>query len=221
MFDFSVDAVDNLTALGYNVPNGVRKKGDGMVRKGLSREVLVDAAKELIEESGVAAFSMRALAERLGVKAASLYAHIESMEVLFTEVGLSALNDQKAAQFSAIQGKVRDETVFALADSYRAFAKAHAELYRLIMQMPMGTNEALKAAAVMTTEPVMQVLARYRIDEERRMHWQRVLRGIMHGFVSQEAAGYFSHYLIDLEESYHLAVQCVINGLHEEEASNE
>ena len=28
--------------------------------------------------------------------------------------------------------------------------------------------------------------------------------GVMHGFVSQEASGYFSHYPVDLEESYRL-----------------
>lgn len=192
-----------------------------MFHKGLSKEVLIEASKELIEESGIAAFSMRALAEKLGVKTASLYAHIENMDALFTAIGLSALGDQKAAQLTAIEGKEGDAAIFALAESYRAFAKAHAELYQLIMQMPMGKDETLKAAAVMTAEPSMQVLQGYSICGERRMHWQRVLRGVMHGFVSQEASGYFSHYPVDIEESYRLAIQCVINSLHMEAAQNE
>lgn len=111
-----------------------------MFHKGLSKEVLIEASKELIEENGIAAYSMRALAERLGVKTASLYAHIESMDALFTESGLSALNDQKAAQLAAVEGKDGDAAVFALAESYRAFAKTHAALYQLIMQMPMGRD---------------------------------------------------------------------------------
>ena len=53
------------------------------------------------------------------------------------------------------------------------------------------------------------------------MHWQRILRGVMHGFVSQEAAGYFSHFPVNLEESYHLAIQCVIDGLNKEATANE
>lgn len=164
---------------------------------------------------------MRALAEKLGVKTASLYAHVASMDALFTEVGLSALHDQKAAQLAAIEGKDGDAAVLALAESYRAFAKAHAALYQLIMQMPMGKDETLRSAAAMTAEPSMQVLQGYSIGEERRMHWQRVLRGVMHGFVSQETSGYFAHYPVDLEESYRLAVQCVIDGLHKEAARNE
>ena len=192
-----------------------------MFHKGLNKEVLIEASKELVEENGIAAFSMRALAEKLGVKTASLYAHVASMDALFTEVGLSALHDQKVAQLAAIEGKDGDAAVFALAESYRTFAKPHAALYQLIMQMPMGKDETLRAAAAMTAEPSMQVLQGYSIGEERRMHWQRVLRGVMHGFVSQEASGYFSHYPVDLEESYRLAIQCVIDGLHKEAAQNE
>ncbi len=192
-----------------------------MFHKGLNRDGIVEAAKKLIEENGFGAFSMRMLAEKLGVKTASLYAHIESMDALFTEVGLSALNDQKAAQLAAIEGKSGDAAIFALAESYRAFAKAHAALYQLIMQMPMGKDKTLRAAAAMTAEPSMQILRDYSIPEERRMHWQRVLRGVMHGFVSQEASGYFSHYPVDLGESYRLAIGCVVDGLHREAARNE
>ena len=192
-----------------------------MFHKGLSKEALVEASKGLIEENGIAAFSMRALAEKLGVKTASLYAHIESMDALFTEVGLSALHDQKAAQLAAIEEKDGDAAVFALAKSYRAFAKAHAALYQLIMQMPMGKDETLRTAAAMTAEPSMQVLQGYALTDERRMHWQRVLRGVMHGFVSQEASGYFLHYPVDLEESYRLAIECVIDGLHKEAVQHE
>ncbi len=210
-----------LILLGYNEPNIIRKKICRLFHKGLNKEALIEASKGLIEENGIAAFSMRALAEKLGVKTASLYAHIENMDALFTEVGLSALRDQKAAQLAAIEGKDGDAAVFALAESYRAFAKAHAALYQLIMQMPMGKDETLRTAAAMTAEPSMQVLQGYAITEERRMHWQRVLRGVMHGFVSQEASGYFSHYPVDLEESYCLAIGCVIDGLHKEAAQHE
>ena len=69
----------------------------------------------------------------------------------------------------------------------------------------------------MTAEPFMRVLEDYRLTEERRMHWQRVLRGLMHGFASEEQARYFSHYPVSVDESYQIAVRCMIDGLHKEE----
>ncbi len=47
-----------------------------------------------------------------------------------------------------------------------------------------------------------------------------VLRGLMHGFISEEQAGYFSHYPVPVNESYTLAIHCVIDGLHKEEGEN-
>ncbi len=45
------------------------------------------------------------------------------------------------------------------------------------------------------------------------MHWQRILRSVMHGFVDHEEAGGFSHFPIDKNESYLMAIQCVADGL--------
>lgn len=188
-----------------------------MFHKGLNRERIVEAATAIIEQEGVGQFSMRRLAERLEIKAASLYAHIDSMDALFTEVGLSALRAQRACLLDAAQGKQREAAIYALAESYRRFAREHAQLYQLIMQMPSSDNEVLKEEAAMTAEPFMGVLEAFRLSDEQRMHWQRVLRGMMHGFASEEHAGYFSHYPVAIEDSYRLAIVCVIEGIRNEE----
>lgn len=191
-----------------------------MFHKGLNKEIIVDTAKELIEGNGFDEFSMRKLADRLEVKTASLYTHIESMEALFTEVGLSALKQQRDCLLEAIGEKHGDSAVSALAESYRCFALEHTELYKLIMQMPSGNDEVLKEAAAMTAEPFMRVLCDYDLSEECRMHRQRLLRAMMHGFVSEELAGYFSHYPVSVEEGYEEAIACVTDGLHKEEGEN-
>ena len=191
-----------------------------MFHKGLNKEIIVEAAKELIEQDGFQAFSMRKLAEKLNVKAASLYTHIESMEVLFTEIGLAALQKQKDCLLNAIGEKYGAAAIEAAAQSYRQFASEHIELYQLIMKMPSGDNEILKEAAAMTAEPFMKILNDYHISDSRKMHWQRVLRGLMHGFVSEEQAGYFSHFPVSANDSYKIAIQCAIDGLHKEEGEN-
>lgn len=191
-----------------------------MFHKGLNRRLIIEAATKLLEEDGLQTFSMRKLAEKLNIKTASLYAHIESMDALFTEIGLTALRTQKNCLLDAVRNKQRDSAIIALAEGYRRFAAEHAELYRFIMQMPSGDDEILKEAAAMTAKPFMQVLADYRLSDEQRMHWQRILRGLMHGFVSEEQSGYFSHYPVSTSESYALAVHYLIDGIHKEENEN-
>lgn len=191
-----------------------------MFHKGLNKELIINEAKALIEQDGFSAFSMRRLAEELGVKTASLYAHVESMEALFTEIGLAALREQRTCLLNAVGEAHGDAAIEALAEGYRCFAAEHAELYRFILQMPAGNDAVLKEAAAMTAEPFMWVLEDYQLTEEQRMHWQRVLRGLMHGFASEEQAGYFSHYPVSAEDSYKTAVKCLINGLHGEAGEN-
>ncbi len=82
--------------------------------KGLTKEAVVAAAKELIEEKGESSFSMRLLAEKLEIKTASLYTHIVSLDILRREVGLLALKEQRDILFSAIDGKYRESAIIAL-----------------------------------------------------------------------------------------------------------
>lgn len=184
-----------------------------MPRNGLSREKVVEAAVALIERSGMADFSMRALAESLDVKTASLYNHVESMDSLMVEVCAYALRMQREMEMDAIRGKAHGAAVEALANAYRAFAAEHKELYRLIMNTAVTSGEQLGEVSQCIVEPFMTVLEGTRLTEDEKYHWQRVLRGIVHGFVSQEDAGFFSHLPADVNESFWVAIQCYMDGM--------
>lgn len=184
-----------------------------MPRQGLNRNSVVEASLKLIEEKGYASFSMGELAKSLNVKTASLYNHVESLDVLFTEVGLAAVSQMVACEKKAIEGKEKNDALFAIAAAYRSFAKDHNELYRVIMSLQKSKNEVLEKAAGQITEPILQVLSGYGLSRTEQMYWQRVLRSMMHGFVAHEEAGGFSHFPIDRNESYLMAIQCVADGL--------
>ncbi len=182
--------------------------------KGITREMIILTAAELTEKYGLDKFSMHLLAETLGVKTASLYKHVSGMDEVITETGLYALSLQQEEQLKAVSSLHGDEAVAALAWSYRKFALDHPGLYRVIMSMPNMSNELLEKKAVMITEPIMQVLDDYDLNVQEKIHWQRVLRSIMHGFVAHEEAGYFSHFPADREESYKLCIDSCISALN-------
>lgn len=189
-----------------------------MPRIGLTKEKVIEAAAALIEEAGVADFSMRALADRLEVKTASLYNHVESMDMLMVGVCTYALELQRQQEMAAIADKTGDEAVFALANAYRSFAKSHRQLYLLTIATAVSCGEyALEPISQCIVEPFLTVLAHTTLTENEKIHWQRVLRGIVHGFVSQEDAGFFAHLPADVEESFHIAIQCYIDGLAQAE----
>ena len=66
-----------------------------------TRQRLLSAAQELIEEDGYAAASVVAIAERAGVAAGTLYRHFESKEELFVEVFRAVCSGEERAMRAA------------------------------------------------------------------------------------------------------------------------
>src|SRR5689334_887440 len=99
-----------------------------------AREI-VAAARALLEADGPEALSMRALAERLGIRAPSLYKHLPDKAALETAIVSDALSEIGDA-FEAAVTRARDPLA-AVARAYRAWALAHPHLYRLVMDRPL------------------------------------------------------------------------------------
>ena len=190
-----------------------------MPKKGLTRELICDTAFQLVEQGGPMACSMRELAERLDVKAASLYNHISGMDDLMGQVGLRAAQMRSVAQLEAITGKTREDALMALAETYRRFALEHIHLDKVIMGLQRNLSPMLPQAAAVIMEPILQVLDGYRLSEEDKLHWQRVLRATMHGFCAHEHIGGFSHSPLPVEDSFRMAIHCISLGLQAAERS--
>jgi AcrR family transcriptional regulator len=105
-----------------------------------AREV-VATARELLEQEGAEALTMRRLAERLGIRAPSLYKHLPGKAALEVAVIATGLEDLAAALTAALDtppgAAAGREPLGALAGAYRAFALAHPHLYRLMTDRPL------------------------------------------------------------------------------------
>lgn len=75
----------------------MKQESAGPTGKGLSRELIVRSALELIDESGAQGLSMRSLAQRLHVEAMSLYRHVHGKEDLLEGVVALLMSDLTSA----------------------------------------------------------------------------------------------------------------------------
>ncbi|WP_217912907.1 TetR/AcrR family transcriptional regulator [Miltoncostaea marina] len=95
---------------------------------------IVAAGRALLEEEGPAGLSMRRVAERVGVRAASLYKHLPdkaALEAAIISQGFAELADA----FAAAAGG--GEPLAAIGAAYRRFAAGHPHLYRLMTERPL------------------------------------------------------------------------------------
>ena len=94
-----------------------------------AREI-VAAAREILEEGGPEALSMRRIAESLGIRAPSIYKHLPDKDALEAAIISTGFEEQAALFEAAIA--TSDDPLGALACAYRDFASAHPHLYRLM-----------------------------------------------------------------------------------------
>lgn len=88
----------------------------------LNRELIRDAALDLIDEAGLEALSMRALADRLGVRAQSLYGHFPNKDALLDAVANLITREVDTSGFEGADWRAG---LLVWGRSYRAALSAH------------------------------------------------------------------------------------------------
>jgi len=116
-----------------------------------AREI-VTTARRLLEEEGLDSFSMRRLADRLGVRAPVIYKHFPSKSALVAAL-ISVGFEEQAALFEA--ALTSDRPLTTMAGIYRAYGRDNPNLYRLMydrgLQRPLllpGSEERAVIPAV-------------------------------------------------------------------------
>lgn len=103
---------------------------DTLRELGVRARDIVFEARKIVDEQGIEALSMRNLAQRLGIRAPSLYKHLankESLESLLISIGF----EEQAGLFESVLRSSR-EPLLAMARVFRAYAQDHPGLYRLM-----------------------------------------------------------------------------------------
>ncbi len=189
-----------------------------MGRKGIEDSAILREAAHMIAGQGLDGFSLRGLARNLGIQPASLYNHFPSLGALLTRLALDVTQDMNRALYEAIEGRAGDDALRALLLAYREYVHTHPEMYRVVLALPRMDGEEIQSAASSLTGPVYRALEGRKLDPERRIHFQRYLRSLMHGFSTLENRGYMSHLATSSDESYEFIVECVLGQLHALEA---
>lgn len=147
----------------------------------LTREAIVAAALELLDAAGPAGFTMRALAERLGVTAMAIYHHAKSRDELIGAMAESV----HAGIDMPVSGSPR-EVIATLLRRYCDAVLAHPNL---TLAMVADPSRHAGAAASLSRE-LKQALAALGLNRTDTRHWRDILVDYTHGFaVAVASAG--------------------------------
>ena len=121
------------------------------------------AGRQLLEEEGPEALTMRRLAERVGIRAPSLYKHLPDKAALEAAIIATGFEEAAAAFEQAVDsagegsGEGAGGALVALAAAYRRFALEHPHLYRLMTNGPLPRAHLPPGLEGRTAAPLLRV----------------------------------------------------------------
>jgi TetR/AcrR family transcriptional regulator, tetracycline repressor protein len=157
--------------------------------EGLSRKHIAREALGLIDEEGLAALTMRRVAERMDVGVMSLYHHVPNKQALMDDVVDTILVE--------LDVPPREEdwrtTLHAILSSARRAILRHPAAVPLLMARQPST-----AAALVAMDAGIGALLRAGFDPAGAARVHRCAAGYLLGYVSLELSGFLPHDSADL-----------------------
>ncbi|MGO4488536.1 TetR/AcrR family transcriptional regulator [Microbacterium sp. 2RAF4] len=144
-----------------------------------STEEIVAAGREILEVAGPSGLTMQAVAERVGVRAPSLYKRVRDRDALHTAVAAASI-DALTARLEAA-----GDDIGALAHAYRDFAHRHPEGFRLMFTIA-APHDALERSVA----PLLRAASAV-VGEEDALDAARFFTAWATGFLQMELSGAF------------------------------
>ncbi|ARV59881.1 TetR family transcriptional regulator [Nostocales cyanobacterium HT-58-2] len=173
---------------------------------------IIRTAQHLLETQGLENLSMQMVASSLGIRAPSLYKHVENKSQLVKAVLEAMLVELGEALANAAQTHNLEDDLRAMMIAYRAFAHEHSTLYPLLysrLSSEMQPDTKVSATAV---APLLETIEQW-VDREQSLSAARIVVAFTHGFVHMELAGVF-RLGGNVEEAFELGIESLIEVLH-------
>lgn len=178
-----------------------------------SLDEIVEAGGDLLESSGLAGLSMQAVADRVGVRAPSLYKRVRSRDDLIRLVAEAAVADLtvRLDVAAADAGSDPVDRLTRIAHALRAYAHARPQSYRLVFSPPSPTAAASPESVARSAAGVLAIAADLAGPDEA-LNAARTLTAWATGFIGMELAGAFQ-LGGDVDDAYAYGVTRIADAL--------
>jgi AcrR family transcriptional regulator len=182
-----------------------------------SNDAILAAGRAVLEAGGLDALTMQAVAERVGVRAPSLYKRLANRSALIAAIAADAFADLGSEIAAVSAGDDPAVDLRRIADAYRAFARRSPQAYALLFAnlapeaRPPASDNARSAG------PVIDLTRRW-VGETHALEAARSVTAFAHGFVSMELAGAF-RLGGDVDAAWRYGIDTMIRGLEARAAS--
>jgi AcrR family transcriptional regulator len=164
-------------------------------RREATRREIVEAAWSLAQEVGLTQFTLRDVAERVGMRAPSLYSHFDSKRAIYDAMFAEAWSDYEQVASAALPqpAEAPREAVRQVARVFFDFAVANPARHQLMNQRVIPGFEPSKesyAVAVRVLERGKQIFRDVGVTEETYFDiWVAMLGGLVNQQLANDPGG--------------------------------
>jgi AcrR family transcriptional regulator len=159
----------------------VPERGGSRRRDPLTKEAIVKTGLKVLDERGLAGFSMRRVAEELDTGAASLYWHVGSKDGLLDLI-LEEVMEEQVENLPEPDPEDWQEQLKEVARRMRRTILSHRDIVQVsIGRIPMGPN------ALRLSEGVLAILRAGKVPDELAVQSYLLLLSAVNGFTVDEA----------------------------------
>jgi AcrR family transcriptional regulator len=190
------------------------------VKGQLNRDLVIEKAAELIETVGLDEMTLSRLAKELGIKSASLYNHIGSINDLRSSLTAKSMQLLGEACRNAVVGKSGDEAILAMAYAYRKFAKMKPQLYKAFMQNSLLSQAERIQHGALLTQTLERLMEPYGYNEKEALHIARGIRVFLFGFVYMGDGGFFKSTKASVDMSFEYLMKELIAHIRDHQVES-
>jgi len=176
-----------------------------------SLDDIVGAGRELLERDGLEAVTMLAVAERVGVKAPSLYKRLRDRNALLAALAAATAGELRANLEAGAIDADPAASLRAMAHAFRTFAQAHPRSVELLFaDLPADARSTPETNAAVAA-PIVEAAGRL-AGPDHALEAARLITAFARGFTSMETAGAF-RLGGDVDEAYRYGVDVLVEAL--------
>jgi AcrR family transcriptional regulator len=182
-------------------------------RVGLTGDHVVASAAGLADEIGFQGITMGLLADRLGVRAPSLYKHVTGLADVQHRLAILAMTELGEVVRDAAAGRAGRDALAAVLSAIRGYVSAHPGRWAATVGTDSGgPDDPLRVAGARVINLIAAVLRGYGLGEDEMDHAIRIIRSTLHGFATLEASHGFQ-WGADPDQSFEWMIRFIDRGL--------
>lgn len=188
---------------------------------GSLKTVIMDAALEMVAESGLESLSLREIARRIGVTTAAPYYHYKDRQSLLIELAIAGFAELfEALKYARDTTSAAEDQVRSAVTTYLHFGQRHRALYSIMFSGKFATHSRLQEMVSIATASLkilsQSIATTSNLGKSKSSEAAFCAWSLVHGILTLDRNGVLDESVAEQERLALQGVCAIVNGMSQE-----